>query len=238
MPWENSDLKSALKGEFLICFHLTWSKLVQIQAFRFFLCQFPYLKIFAFPKNVAITNANGRSSGWKVFCLFSQVLDGAGLDVDFHLLSPKGETLVFDERKSDGVHTVETEDGDYMFCFDNTFSTISEKVIFFELILDNMGEDGQDQEDWKKYVTGTDLLDMKLEDILESINSVKARLSKSVQIQTLLRAFEARDRNIQESNFDRVNFWSMVNLGVMVVVSAVQVYMLKSLFEDKRKSRT
>ncbi|KAK4819290.1 hypothetical protein QYF61_000630 [Mycteria americana] len=146
------------------------------------------------------------------------VLDGAGLDVDFHLLSPKGETLVFDERKSDGVHTVETEDGDYMFCFDNTFSTISEKVIFFELILDNMGEDGQDQEDWKKYVTGTDLLDMKLEDILESINSVKTRLSKSVQIQTLLRAFEARDRNIQESNFDRVNFWSMVNLGVMVVV--------------------
>uniref|UniRef100_A0A8V0ZM00 Transmembrane p24 trafficking protein 5 n=1 Tax=Gallus gallus TaxID=9031 RepID=A0A8V0ZM00_CHICK len=133
---------------------------------------------------------------------------------------------------------VETEEGDYMFCFDNTFSTISEKVIFFELILDNMGEEGQDQEDWKKYVTGTDLLDMKLEDILESINSVKARLSKSVQIQTLLRAFEARDRNIQESNFDRVNFWSMVNLGVMVVVSAVQVYMLKSLFEDKRKSRT
>ncbi|NXN55604.1 TMED5 protein, partial [Rynchops niger] len=177
----------------------------------------------------------------KEFCVFffvSQVLDGAGLDVDFHLLSPKGETLVFDERKSDGVHTVETEDGDYMFCFDNTFSTISEKVIFFELILDNMGDDGQDQEDWKKYVTGTDLLDMKLEDILESINSVKARLSKSVQIQTLLRAFEARDRNIQESNFDRVNFWSMVNLGVMVVVSAVQVYMLKSLFEDKRKSRT
>uniref|UniRef100_A0A8D2MJG3 Transmembrane p24 trafficking protein 5 n=1 Tax=Zonotrichia albicollis TaxID=44394 RepID=A0A8D2MJG3_ZONAL len=175
--------------------------------------------------------------GW-LFLFVSQVLDGAGLDVDFHLLSPKGETLVFDERKSDGVHTVETEDGDYMFCFDNTFSTISEKVIFFELILDNMGEDGQEEEDWKKYVTGTDLLDMKLEDILESINSVKARLSKSVQIQTLLRAFEARDRNIQESNFDRVNFWSMVNLGVMVVVSAVQVYMLKSLFEDKRKSRT
>lgn len=54
----------------------------------------------------------------------------------------------------------------------------------------------------------------------------------------MLKAFEARDRNIQESNFDRVNFWSMVNLAVMVVVSAVQVYMLRSLFEDKRKIRT
>ncbi|ELW72614.1 55 kDa erythrocyte membrane protein [Tupaia chinensis] len=164
--------------------------------------------------------------------------DGAGLDIDFHLASPEGKILVFEQRKSDGVHTVETEVGDYMFCFDNTFSTISEKVIFFELILDNMGEQAQEQEDWKKYITGTDMLDMKLEDILESINSIKSRLSKSGHIQTLLRAFEARDRNIQESNFDRVNFWSMVNLVVMVIVSAIQVYMLKSLFEDKRKSRT
>ncbi|XP_014405522.1 PREDICTED: transmembrane emp24 domain-containing protein 5 isoform X1 [Myotis brandtii] len=171
-------------------------------------------------------------------CVHWPVLDGAGLDIDFHLASPEGRTLVFEQRKSDGVHTVETEVGDYMFCFDNTFSTISEKVIFFELILDNMGEQEQEQEDWKKYITGTDMLDMKLEDILESINSIKSRLSKSGHIQTLLRAFEARDRNIQESNFDRVNFWSMVNLVVMVVVSAIQVYMLKSLFEDKRKSRT
>ncbi|XP_066478938.1 transmembrane emp24 domain-containing protein 5 isoform X2 [Tiliqua scincoides] len=131
-----------------------------------------------------------------------QVLDGAGFDVDFHLVSPQGETLVFEQRKSDGVHTVETQEGDYMFCFDNTFSTLSEKVIFFELILDNMGDDEQ-QEDWKKYITGTDLLDMKLEDIQESVNNVKSRLSKSIQIQTLLRAFEARDRNIQESNFNR-----------------------------------
>lgn len=61
---------------------------------------------------------------------------------------------------------VETEDGDYMFCFDNTFSTVSEKIIFFELILDNM-DDG-DPEDWKEYVQGADLLDMKLEDIMVS----------------------------------------------------------------------
>ncbi|XP_075798854.1 transmembrane emp24 domain-containing protein 5 isoform X2 [Microtus pennsylvanicus] len=97
-----------------------------------------------------------------------QVLDGAGLDIDFHLTSPEGRTLVFEQRKSDGVHTVETEVGDYMFCFDNTFSTISEKVIFFELILDNMGEEAQEQEDWKRYIPDTDVLEMKLEDILVS----------------------------------------------------------------------
>ncbi|XP_068599478.1 transmembrane emp24 domain-containing protein 5 [Brachionichthys hirsutus] len=166
-----------------------------------------------------------------------QVLDGAGLDVDFLISSPSGQVLFSDYRKSDGVHTVETEEGDYMFCFDNTFSRVSEKTIFFELILDNMDVD-EDPDDWKEYVHGTDMLDMKLEDIIDTISSVKARLVKSVQIQTLLRAFEARDRNLQESNKDRVNFWSVVNLIVMVVVSGLQVYLVRSLFEDKRKMRT
>uniref|UniRef100_A0A8C6TDX3 Transmembrane p24 trafficking protein 5 n=1 Tax=Neogobius melanostomus TaxID=47308 RepID=A0A8C6TDX3_9GOBI len=177
-----------------------------------------------------------------------QVLDGAGLDVDFHIASPTGEILYNDYRKSDGVHTVETEDGDYMFCFDNTFSAVSEKIIFFELILDNMETD-EDPEDWKEYVHGTDMLDMKLEDIMVrvyqvnfkpfmSASSTLARLSKSVHLQTVLKAFEARDRNLQESNFDRVNFWSVTNLIVMVIVSAVQVFLVRSLFEDKRKIRT
>ena len=72
----------------------------------------------------------------------------------------------------------------------------------------------------------------------DTINSVKARLGKSAQIQTVLRAFEARDRNIQESNFERVNVWSVINMFVMVLVSGVQVYLLRSLFDDKRRMRT
>ncbi|KAG8555677.1 hypothetical protein GDO81_017776 [Engystomops pustulosus] len=95
-----------------------------------------------------------------------QVLDGSSLDIDFYLYSPHGDLLLSEERQSDGVHTLETVDGDYQFCFDNTFSRISEKVIFFELILDHLNEEVEEQEDWKNYVTGTDLLDMKLEDIL------------------------------------------------------------------------
>ncbi|XP_061540799.1 transmembrane emp24 domain-containing protein 5 [Phycodurus eques] len=163
-----------------------------------------------------------------------QVLDGAGLDVDFFISSPSGQILYSDFRKSDGMHTVETVDGDYMFCFDNTFSSVSEKLVFFELILDNMDAD-EEPDDWKEYVHGTDMLDMKLEDIMDTINSVKSRLGKSVQIQTVLRAFEARDRNLQESNFDRVNLWSLVNLVAMMLVSGMQVYLVRSLFEDKRK---
>ncbi|NWX41639.1 TMED1 protein, partial [Steatornis caripensis] len=136
-----------------------------------------------------------------------------------------------------------TEAGDYKLCFDNSFSTISEKLVFFELIFDSAQEEEEEEEEDGDEGDGwaaapEDALDVKIEDIKESIETMKSRLERSIQMQTLLRAFEARDRNLQESNLGRVNFWSAVNLAVLVVVAFLQVYTLKSLFEDKRTART
>ncbi|NXS59480.1 TMED1 protein, partial [Brachypteracias leptosomus] len=136
-----------------------------------------------------------------------------------------------------------TEPGDYKLCFDNSFSTISEKLVFFELLFDSAQdeeeeEEGDEAEAWVEAAEPEDALDVKIEDIKESIETMRGRLERSIQVQTLLRAFEARDRNLQESNLGRVNFWSAVNLLVLVVVAFLQVYLLKSLFEDKRTVRT
>ncbi|KAF1587596.1 Transmembrane emp24 domain-containing protein 1, partial [Eudyptes moseleyi] len=174
-----------------------------------------------------------------------QVIGGAGLDVDFSLESPSGLLLVSEYRRSDGAPVEPTEAGDYKLCFDNSFSTISEKLVFFELIFDSAQEEEEEEEEeeeggdgWVEAAEPEETLDVKIEDIKESIETMRGRLERSIQMQTLLRAFEARDRNLQESNLGRVNFWSAVNLGVLVVVAFLQVYMLKSLFEDKRTVRT
>lgn len=45
------------------------------------------------------------------------------------------------------------------------------------------------------------------------------------------RSSEARDRNLSERNNSYVGFWSMFQIVVMVIVGAVQVFMLRSLFE-------
>ncbi|XP_060092715.1 transmembrane emp24 domain-containing protein 1 [Heteronotia binoei] len=165
-----------------------------------------------------------------------QIIGGAGLDVDFSLESPSGVLLVEEYRRSDGLHTIEpTEAGDYKLCFDNSFSTISEKLVFFELIFDSPREEEEDFNGWAEMAEPEETLDVKIEDIKESIERVKSRLERSIQMQALLRAFEARDRNLQESNLGRVNFWSAVNLSVLLVVSFLQVYLVKSLFEDKRR---
>ncbi|XP_030635632.1 transmembrane emp24 domain-containing protein 1b [Chanos chanos] len=168
-----------------------------------------------------------------------QVVAGAGMDVDFSILSPQGFHLVSEYRRSDGVHMVEpTEEGDYQICFDNSFSRFSEKMVFFEVILDLPANDAGADDEWAGLGEPENLLEYKLEDIRESIESVHRRLERSRQMQAVLRAFEARDRNLLEDNLWKVSFWSCANLLVMVGVAFTQVYSLRRLFDDKRRVYT
>ncbi|KAI4873235.1 hypothetical protein NFI96_006823 [Prochilodus magdalenae] len=70
------------------------------------------------------------------------------------------------------------------------------------------------------------------------MDSVHRHLERSRQMQTVLRAFEARDRNLLEDNLWRVSFWSCTTLLVMLVVAITQVYTVRRLFDDKRKIRS
>ncbi|XP_052409152.1 transmembrane emp24 domain-containing protein 1-like [Carassius gibelio] len=165
-----------------------------------------------------------------------QVIAGSGLDVGFTLISPQGYRLVSDFRKSDGIHTVDpTEEGDYRICFDNSFSHISEKMVYVEVIVDGPEEDDEDDEDWAALAEPEDLLEYKLEDIRDTMDAVHKNLERSRQLQTTLRAFEARDRYLLEDNLWRVSFWSSVSLLVMVSVALAQIYTLRRLFSDKHK---
>ncbi|XP_042621575.1 transmembrane emp24 domain-containing protein 1-like [Cyprinus carpio] len=165
-----------------------------------------------------------------------QVIAGAGMDVDFSIISPQGIHLVSEFRRSDGVHMVEpTEAGDYQICFDNSFSRFSEKMVFFEVILDSPANDAGADDEWAGLGEPESLLEYKLDDIKESMETVHRRLERSRQMQTVLRAFEARDRNLLEDNLWRVSFWSCVSLLVMLSVALTQVYTVRRLFDDRRR---
>lgn len=168
-----------------------------------------------------------------------QVIAGAGMDVDFTVLTPKGVQIIFESRRSDGVHVVEpTEEGDYQVCFDNSFSRFSEKMVFFEIIIEGKGNVGGDDEWAGLEEPEGNMLEYKLDDIRESMDSLHQRLERSRQMQTVLRAFEARDRNLQEDNLWRVSFWSTASVLVMLCVAFTQVYTVRKLFDDKRRVYT
>lgn len=57
-----------------------------------------------------------------------------------------------------------TEEGDYRICFDNSFSHMSEKIVYVEVIVDAAEQDDED-EDWAGLAGPEDTLEYKLEDI-------------------------------------------------------------------------
>lgn len=168
-----------------------------------------------------------------------QVIAGAGLDVGFTLISPTGYRLVSDFRRSDGIHTVDsTEDGDYRLCFDNSFSKRSQKMVFFEVTLEGQAGTAEGDDGWAEMGQPESLVEYQLEDFRETLESVHRHLERSRQVQTVLRAFEARDRYLLEDNLWRVSFWSCLNLLVILTVAVTQIYTLKRLFDDKRRVHT
>lgn len=169
-----------------------------------------------------------------------QVIDGGqgDLDINFIISAPTGAVLVQDLRRADGNHrTTMSEEGDYRICWDNTFSHFNSKTVFFGVVIENESEDNEDLWDdgFDSSVTAEDIYEMKVEDIKDAMDRIRNHLTKSRFLQDQLRAFEARDRNVAENNYTKVNFWSTVNIVIMLCTGIIQVILLRSLFDDKSR---
>ncbi|XP_049807317.1 transmembrane emp24 domain-containing protein 1 [Schistocerca nitens] len=168
-----------------------------------------------------------------------QVIDGGqgDLDINFRLYAPTGRTIVADYKKADNTHRiVAVEAGDYRMCWDNKFSTFSSKTVFFEILADYEGQASDPWNDALENYEGLspeEVYDVEAQSIEQIILRVRSNLKKVQHLQEQTRAFEARDRNVAESNYVRVNVWSVIQIIVMLVVGFIQVVMVKSLFDDK-----
>ncbi|XP_068157508.1 transmembrane emp24 domain-containing protein 1 [Drosophila tropicalis] len=167
-----------------------------------------------------------------------QVIDGGhgDLDISFALLDPVGLLIVSDYKKPENIHrhTVEKE-GDYRFCFDNSFSMFNRKTVFFELIVEREGEANHGDQQWNEVdemagLSPDEYYDMKVQDIMDFIGRIRLQLTKARQMQDMLRSHEARDRNLAEANFQKVNNWSLIQISAMIGVGFIQVFMLRSIF--------
>ncbi|GFY30450.1 transmembrane emp24 domain-containing protein 1 [Trichonephila clavipes] len=166
---------------------------------------------------------------------FGDVNINQELDINFQLLSPSGKELISDFKQSDGNHRYDVkEDGDYKFCFDNQHSHFSTKTVYFEVFVDSDSDDYDDK--WDNYDFSPELLyNDTMDQIKISLAKVRDDLDKIKHHQDQLKAIESRDRNLQEHNFTSVNRFSILIIVVMLIVGAVQVIMVRSLFEEHSK---
>ena len=171
-----------------------------------------------------------------------QVISGGELDVSFWVSSPSNRVLLTDVKKQSGQYHFKTEeDGEYRFCFDNSFSRFASKQVFFYVATNDPFVDPLFPRD----ITNFDVdkfardqfneMETKIEVVRESFNRLSQKFEHMQRLQNQFRNYELIDRSFMENNFERVNFWSILNIVIMVMVAFVQVYMIRSLFEDRSK---
>lgn len=158
-----------------------------------------------------------------------QVIEGGDLDISMLVQDPAGKTIVFDNKKSENFHQLNSGDveGTYVFCMDNTFSRFSPKLVNLQIIVEDDVED-----DLKADYDFEGVYSTKIESFKQAVQTTKKNLEESLQALRYLKSVEARDRSIAEHNFERVNFWSLIHVIVMVSAGLTQVLMIRSLFSD------
>lgn len=169
-----------------------------------------------------------------------QVIDGGhgDLDITFRLADPNGRILIVDFKKPENNHRADAQmDGDYRFCFDNTFSSFNMKTIFFELIIESENESEWDSEENPEGLQPELVYELQLQDFEDILNEIRSHLKKARHFQDLIKSTEARDRNLAEENYFKVNTFSFFQLLLMLSVGIIQVVMVKSLFDDRAKVR-
>eukprot|EP01135_Chromosphaera_perkinsii_P002305 Nk52_evm91s221 gene=Nk52_evmTU91s221 len=153
-----------------------------------------------------------------------QVVFGGRLDIDVQIHDPQGTILHQEQRKQyDSQRFKIAIAGDYKFCFDNEFSTFTQKTVYFDLFKGE-GEDALTNAIPEQITALT-----RLEQYSHTIHR---NLMEITDYQTHHRLREATGRSLAEEVNTRVMVWSAAQSALMVGVSLVQVYILKSFFGD------
>jgi len=173
-----------------------------------------------------------------------QVVDGGSgqlseLDINFRIVTPKGHPLVAEFKKSEGTHSQTVDElGDYKICFDNQFSYVSSKTIYFEVINENEDEEYDDLAgifDDEEGDYESEYVDITVSDIETKLKKIKEDIKKAIHLQDQIRVTDLKDRSVMEHNFERVNFMSSFYVVVLMVSGLAQVFLLRSLFDEKSR---
>lgn len=153
-----------------------------------------------------------------------QVVTGGNYDVDMTMKSPKGKVLYQDQKKQyDSFRHQAEEEGVYEVCFSNEFSTFTHKVVFL---------------DWQVGDESPLLSPASPEKALtfmeSSAQNIHDKLNQILDDQTHYRLREAQGRSHAEDLNERVQLWSIAQLGVVILVGILQVTLIRSFFSNRK----
>ncbi|KAF2235918.1 endosomal cargo receptor [Viridothelium virens] len=179
------------------------------------------------PNEKACFFAHTEQKGLKMAFYFA-VQSGGAFDVDYKITGPN-EKIILEgqkERQGDFVFTA-NEAGEYRFCFDNEMSTISDKMVDFEIAVEN------EQRAQLPSKQGTS--PEQTSALEESIYKISAQLSTVTRNQKYFRTRENRNFSTVRSTERRIFNFSIIESIMMVTMAGLQVFIVRFFFQGARK---
>ncbi|XP_014356309.1 transmembrane emp24 domain-containing protein 2 [Papilio machaon] len=154
-----------------------------------------------------------------------EIAEGGFLDIDITITGPDGAVIHKGERESSGIYTFSAPtSGRYTYCFSNKMSTMTPKVVMFNLEIGeapnkNAGENDEE--------ANHNNLENMIKELGATLKTVKNE-------QEYMQVRDRIHRAINESTNSRVVMWSIFEASVLLVMTLGQVYYLKRFFEVQR----
>ncbi|KAG0052363.1 hypothetical protein BGZ83_002702 [Gryganskiella cystojenkinii] len=168
----------------------------------------------------------------KKLAFYFAVQSGGSFDIDVEVKGPGDKPLLNleKERQGDYVFTA-NEIGEYSFCFSNDMSTFAEKAVDFEISIENEKRASQvlEKEKGKGPQAQADAMD-------ESLFRLTGELGRVDRMQKYQKTREARNFSTVISTESRIFWFSLTELTMIVVMAALQVYVIRTFFSGSRRS--
>jgi hypothetical protein len=162
--------------------------------------------------------------GTKLGLMF-EISEGGFLDIDVKITGPDAKVIYQGERETSGKYTFSAHmPGVYTYCFSNQMSTMTPKVVMFNM---DVGEA-------PKHEASKDDEEPNHDKIEEMIKQLTTSLTGVRHEQEYMGVRDRIHRAINESTNSRVVMWSVFEAVVLVSMTIGQVYYLKRFFEVRR----
>lgn len=147
--------------------------------------------------------------------------------MDVALFGPGDRVIYQKQRKQyDSIDFTTTDTGEYYFCFSNEFSSFTHKVIYFDFAT---GDEPPLTEEIGQTHKAFTQLEMSLVKIHEALT-----LTRDYQTHHRLR--ESVGRDTAEYLNERVQYYSLGEALLLVLVGLCQVFILRRFFANKRST--
>lgn len=161
------------------------------------------------------------------------VQSGGKFDVDYTIKNPKGELLISDYKQSQGefVFTADIV-GEYEFCFSNGMSTFSEKVIDFEIKIEddsaNRFKASLPEQPNSKPIA-------HVQGMQELVNQIDAQLDGLLRTLQYYKTRNTRNQDTVKSTESRIYYFSIIEVLLMVGMAFIQITVVQLFFKGSRK---